>query len=462
MFERKTYILRRAQLKRMLGAGVVLLLGNDESPMNYPANLYPFWQDSSFLYYIGLNQPGLAAIIDVDNDRVVLFGDELTIDDVVWTGPQPTLVEQARGVGITETAPQSALADVVATERQRGRTVHFLPPYRGNQRLKLEALFGIRAGWVDQYVSLPLIDAVVAQREIKTDEEVAEIEQAIALSHAMHTGAMQAAKPGMLEQEVVGAVTGIMRTGGGHFSFPMIFSIHGETLHNHHYDNRMAAGDLIVHDSGTTSPNHYASDITRTIPVGGRFTAQQRPLYDLVLEAQLQAIAAMKPGVRYKDVHLLACRVLASGLKDAGLMRGDVDEAVAAGAHALFMPHGLGHMMGMDVHDMEGLGEDRVGYDASVKRSDQFGTAYLRLAKALQPGFVVTVEPGLYFIPLLIDQWKAEGIHADFINYDALDDYRDFGGIRIEDDVLVTADGYRVLGPPIPKTADEVEAVMAG
>lgn len=462
MFERKTYLLRRAQLKRRLGTGVVLLLGNDESPMNYPANTYPFRQDSNFLYYIGLHQPGLAAILDVDNDRVVLFGDERTMDDVVWTGPQPSLAERAREAGIVNTAPRASLAEVVANERKKGRTVHFLPPYRDNHRLELEALFGIRAGWVEQYVSLPLIRAVIAQRETKSDEEVAEIEQAIALSHAMHTGAMREAKPGRLEQEVAGIVEGIMRTGGGHFSFPMIFSIHGETLHNHHYDNRMEAGHLIVHDSGTTSPNHYASDITRTIPVGGRFTERQRPLYDLVLDVQLRAIDAIEPGVRYKDVHLLACRVLASGLKDLGLMRGDVDEAVAAGAHALFMPHGLGHMMGLDVHDMEGLGEDRVGYDATVRRSDQFGTAYLRLAKTLEPGFVLTVEPGLYFIPALIDQWKADSTHADFIDYDALDAYRDFGGIRIEDDVLVTADGCLVLGPPIPKMADEVEAVMAG
>jgi len=457
MFDRKVYILRRAALKRRMGKGLLLFLGNEESPMNYPDNHYAFRQDSTFLYYFGLHDPGLAALIDVEEDRVTLFGPEATLDDVVWTGPVPSVADRARSVGIVETGPPEGLADRLAGASRQGRSVQFLPQYRMDNRMKLEHLLGIRAASVNRYVSRPFIEAVIAQRSVKAEEEVREIEDALAGSHAMHTLAMRVAKPGMPEQEVVGQVEGEMRRQGRQVAFPIIFSVHGETLHNHSYNNIMDAGRLVVHDSGTTSPCHYTSDITRTFPVSGRFTTRQREVYEVVLGAQQAAIAAVRPGALFKDIHLLACRHMTQGLKDLGLMRGDVEEAVAAGAHAVFFQCGLGHMMGLDVHDMEGLGEDLVGYDGAVRRSPQFGLCYLRLAKALEPGYVVTVEPGVYFIPTLLDRWRAEKKCEAFIDYDAFDAYRDFGGVRVEDDVLVTAERHRVLGPPIPLTVAEVE-----
>ena len=461
MFNATTYIQRRNRLKQQLGSGVVLFLGNDESPMNYMDNPYPFTQDSSFLYFWGLDAPGLAAVIDVDEDRDVLFGDDPAMADIVWTGPQPLLREKADAVGVATTRPAAALADELAQTIGQGRQVHFLPQYRADNQIKLEALLGLRAASVNRYVSKPLVKAVIAQRSVKTDEEVTEVEAALAVSYEMHTLGMREARPGRYEREVAGAVEGVAISGGGRLAFPVILSKRGEVMHNHSYGNLLEAGDLVVNDAGASSPSHYASDITRTIPVSGTFSERQRAIYQTVLDAQQRAIEAMAPGVSFKDIHLLAARSMTSDLKDLGLMKGDVDEAVAVGAHAIFFPHGLGHQMGLDVHDLEGLGEDLVGYDETVQRSAQFGLCYLRLGKALEPGYVVTVEPGCYFIDPLIDQWQAEGKFDAFINYDAFDAYRGFGGVRIEDDVLVTPDGYRVLGRPIPRTIDEVEAAAA-
>ena len=461
MFNATTYTQRRRRLKQQLGSGVVLFLGNDESPMNYTDNMYPFTQDSSFLYFWGLDAPGLAAVIDIDEDRDVLIGDDPDVADIIWTGPQPLLREKADAVGVSTTRPASALAEEVAKAVGQGRKIHFLPQYRAENQIKLEALLGLRAARVNEYVSVPLIKAVIAQRSVKTDEEVAEIEAALAVSYEMHTLGMREARPGRYEREVAGAVEGVAISGGGRLAFPVIFSKRGEVMHNHHYGNRLEAGDLVVNDSGACAPSHYASDITRTIPVSGTFSERQRAIYQAVLDAQMAAIEAMAPGVSFKDIHLLAARSMTSDLKDLGLMKGDVDEAVAAGAHAIFFPHGLGHQMGLDVHDCEGLGEDYVGYDETVQRSPQFGLCYLRLGKALQPGYVVTVEPGCYFVGPLLDQWRAEGKFDAFINYDAFDAYRGFGGVRIEDDVLVTDDGYRVLGRSIPKTIAEVEGTAA-
>ncbi len=461
MFEATTYTARRNRLKQQLGAGVVLFLGNDESPMNYTDNTYPFTQDSSFLYFWGLNAPGLAAVIDIDEDRDILFGNDPDVADIIWTGPLPLLSDRASAVGVSTIRPADALAGEVAKAIGQGRKIHFLPQYRADNQIKLEALLGVRAASVNQYVSTPLIKAVIAQRSVKTDEEVAEIEEALAVSYEMHTLGMREAKPGRYERDVAGAVEGVAISGGGRLAFPVILSKRGEVMHNHSYGNLLAEGDLVVNDSGACARSHYASDITRTIPVSGTFSERQRAIYQAVLDAQMAAIEACAPGVSFKDIHLLAARSMTSDLKDLGLMKGDVDEAVAAGAHAIFFPHGLGHMMGLDVHDCEGLGEDLVGYDETVQRSSQFGLCYLRLGKALQPGYVLTVEPGCYFIGPLIDQWKAEGKFADFINYDAFDAYRGFGGVRIEDDVLVTPGGYRVLGRPIPKTVEDVEATAA-
>ena len=458
MFDPAIYRDRRNRLKKDVGSGLILLLGNDEVGMNYAANTYHFRQDSTFLYFFAVDLPGLAALIDVDQNTDTLFGDDLTVADIVWTGPQPTIADQAKPAAIAATAPMAELEKRIAAAIAQGRRVHFLKPYRAEHTLKLTALVGLKPTIVASYRSEPLHKAVVAQRNVKSAAEVEEIEQAIGVSRQMYLTAMAAARPGKHEYEVVAEIMRVAKANGCDLSFPIICSVHGETLHNHNHANLMQQGDVMVLDSGVETPNKYASDITRTIPVGGAFTPQQRLIYEMVLRAQIASIKAIKPGVAYKDVHLLAARSFATDLKAAGLMKGDVGEAVAAGAHALFFPHGLGHMIGMDVHDLENIGEQYVGYEPGVERSQQFGLGYLRLARTLKPGFVVTVEPGLYFIPQLIDQWKAEKKNAAFINYREVEKFRNARGYRIEDDVLVTKSGNSVLGPPIPKTVADVEA----
>ena len=460
MFHSETYKKRREILKKKFSSGLLLFPGNDETPMNYPANVYPFRQDSSFLYYWGLDAPGLAAVIDVDNDREILFGNDLSVDDIVWMGPQPSVAERATQVGVTHSESVAKLEKRLHDAISSGRRIHFLPQYRGENVKKLAAWLGIRPEFLNRYASPELRKAVIAQRSIKEEQEIVEIEKALDITREMHLQAMKLTKPGKFEREVSGQVEGIALSNAGRLSFPIIFSVHGETLHNEFHGNRMRSGDLVVHDAGAEAPSHYAGDITRSFPVSGTFSQKQRSIYELVLKTQLTAIEAIRPGFPYRDVHLLAAKVMATGLKELGLMKGDVNEAVAEGAHALFFPHGLGHMMGLDVHDMEGLGEDWVGYDNEITRSDQFGLAYLRLGKRLKPGYVLTAEPGIYFIPALIDQWKAAKKFTDFIDYDRVETYKDFGGIRIEDDVLVTDNGHRVLGKPIPKTVEDVEEQM--
>jgi len=462
MFDAQIYVKRRQQLKDQFSSGVLLFLGNEESPMNYPGNPYLFRQDSTFLYYWGLDDPGLAAIIDLDNDREILFGYDYTVDDIIWMGPQPSLAQRGERVGVSRTAPTEELEKALLNALQQGQKIHFLPQYRPENLVKLESLLGIHPRLVNQYASVEFIKAVVAQRSLKAPEEIAEIEAALDITYQVHTFAMRETAPGKYEREIAGAIEGMARALGGRLSFPIIFSIHGETLHNHHHGNLMKESDLVVNDCGGETALGYAGDITRTFPVNGKFSPRQKEIYQVVLQSQLAAIDAIKPGVKYRDVHLLTARVIADGLKALGLMKGDMEEAVKQGAHALFFPHGLGHMMGLDVHDMENLGEDYVGYDEETRRSDQFGLAYLRLAKKLEPGYVLTVEPGVYFIPELIDQWKSAGKFSEFIDYQKVESYRDFGGIRIEDDVLVTENGHRVLGKPIPKTVEEIEDLMAG
>ena len=460
MFEKEVYVKRRDILKKKLGSGLILFLGNNESPMNYPANPYHFRQDSHFLYYFGLDLPGFAALIDIDEDKEVIFGTDFTVDDVIWMGPQPRVKALASKTGIAKTAGMDSLKEAVTREISGSRKIHYLPPHRGENRLMLSGLLGISPDFVDRYASEELIRIVVQQRSVKSREEMAEIEKALDISYEMYIQAMKMARPGIYEREIVGKIEGIAGSCGAHIAFPTILSIHGETLHNHAHGNRLKKNNLLVIDSGAESPEHYASDITRTLPVGGEFTPRQRDIYELVLKSQLAAIDAIKPDTGYKDVHLKVARIMAAGLKEIGLMKGDVDAAVGEGAHALFFPHGLGHMMGLDVHDMEDIGENYVGYDNKTKRSEQFGLAYLRLAKKLKPGFVLTVEPGIYFIPALMDQWQSEKKFPQYIRYDRLQEYRDFGGIRIEDDVLVTAKGCRVLGKSIPKTTQDLEVAM--
>jgi Xaa-Pro aminopeptidase len=458
LFPPATYRDRRRRLAKDVGSGVILFLGNDEVGMNYTANVYPFRQDSSFLYFWSVDQPGLTAIIDVDAGTDTLFGDDVTIADVVWSGPQPSIADRAAEAAVTTTAPKSALAEAVASAAQQGRPVHFLAPYRGDHTVAIAGLLGIAPEAVKDKRSIALHEAVTAQRLHKTPEEVAEIELAVDISRDMYLAAMRAAAPGRMEHEIVAEIARAVMARGATYAFPPICSVHGETLHNPFYRNPLEAGDWFVLDSGAETPSHYASDITRTIPVSGTFSSRQRAIYECVLRAQAGALAAITPGVPYRDIHLGAARSFAQDLSALGLMKGDPGEAVAAGAHALFFPHGLGHMMGLDVHDMENLGEDIVGYGPGYERSPQFGLGYLRLARPLEPGFVLTVEPGLYFIPALIDQWKADGRHDAFINWNEVEKFRDARGCRLEDDVLVTATGGRVLGPGIPKTIAEVEA----
>ncbi len=460
MFSANTYVERRSKLKSKIKSGILLIPGNEEAPMNYPANSYTYRQDSTFLYYFGLDRDGLFAVIDVDNDKDLIFGYDYTIDDIVWMGPQPKISESAQKVGVSETYPLEKLDEFIKDAKASGRVIHYLPQYRFQNMIRLEKLLGTKSYEINNHRSEEFTIAVIEQRSVKSKEELNEINYALDISYEMNTAAMKLAQPGKKEREIYGALNGIANSMGRGVSFPVICSVHGETLHNHHYDNTLSDGDLLLIDSGAESLLHYASDITRTFPVNGKFTNKQKEIYNIVLSSQLKAIESVKPGIRFREVHLKAAEVIANGLKNLGLMKGDPKEAVANGAHALFFPHGLGHAMGLDVHDLEALGENLVGYDKDTKRSDQFGLAYLRFAKDLQPGYVLTIEPGIYFIPELIDKWKSENKFTEFINYDKVEAYKDFGGIRIEDDIVVTDSGCEVLGnKPIPKTIDEVEKI---
>ncbi len=456
MFPANTYQERRAALAGHFDSGLLLFVGNEDSPLNCADNIYRFRQDSSFLYYFGLDQPHLAGLIDIDEHKTILFGDELTIDHVVWMGPQPALSDQAAKVGINETRPYAELGKYLEKARSSSRAVHFTPPYRGADILKLREWLGT----TDLEPSDQLVKAIVEQRLVKSSEEIRQMEIALAITRQMHITAMKESRPGIREAQLAGQVEGIALATEGQLAYPAILTVNGQTLHNHHHGNVLQSGQLVLGDFGTEAPHtHYASDITRTWPVDNTFTSQQKEIYQIVLDAQMAVIEALKPGVRFLDMHLLAAKVVTEGLQKLGLLKGDADAAVEAGAYALFFPHGLGHAMGLDVHDMEDLGENHVGYAGELERSTQFGLKSLRFARAVQPGHVLTVEPGLYFIPELIEQWQKEQKHADFINYDKLQPYLNFSGVRIEDNILITEDGHRVLGPAIPKTIEEVEAL---
>lgn len=459
MFPLTTFSDRREALVSSLDRGVVLLLGNKLAPMNVPANPYPFHQDAVFRYYAGLNEPGLALCLDAETGEAILFGHDPSLDDVVWEGPLEPLSEKAARVGISDYRETSELEAFIQKAVRGGRTIHYPPPYRSDQRLRLSTLLDNSSD--DLEPSVELIEAVVSQRMVKTEEEIRSIESAVALAETMHRAAMAMARPGVNELEVAAEVERVVLAKGGHLSFPAIVSQKGEVLHGHATNTFLEEGSLLLVDAGAHEPeNGYASDITRTTPIGGVFDGRQREAYEAVLQSQEAAIEACRPGTTFREVHNLAARVLVDRLKDIGLMKGDSEEAVAEGAHALFFPHGLGHPMGLDVHDLEGLGEDRVGYDEAVQRSDQFGTRFLRFGRVLEEGFVMTIEPGFYVIEPLIRQWRGENRHAAFLDYDAAEDWIGFGGIRIEDDVLITPDGARVLGPPIPKEPENVEEAV--
>jgi Xaa-Pro aminopeptidase len=461
MFPKEVYTGRRDRLKKELSSGIILFPGNQEVSFNYPANTYHFRQDSHFQYFFGLTHPGFAGVLDLDEGKDYIFGNDVDIEDIIWMGVQPSVKDQASEAGITHTAPYAALGTYLAEALNKGRQVHYLPPYRGETRFELSEWLSIPVNELKAKASVALIKAVVKLKEVKDSYEIAEMEKAADIAYLMHTTGMKMCKPGIMEQEVAGTMEGIALALAGPVSFPIILSMDGQTLHNHYHGNILTPGRMVVIDAGCETLTGYASDITRTVPVGGKFNQRQQEIYEAVLNANMAVINNLKPGVRYFDMHMLAARTITSALKEIGLMKGNVDEAVAAGAHTLFFPHGLGHMLGMDVHDLEGVGENYVGYDETIQRASEFGTAYLRLAKTLKPGFTITVEPGCYFIPALIDQFRSEGKYTDFINYDKVETYKDFGGIRIEDDLLITADGHKVLGKPIPKTVADVEKTMA-
>lgn len=460
MFEKQVYVERRLKLRKKIKSGLVIILGNTESPMNYKSNTYRFRQDSNFLYFFGLDIPGLVGVIDIEDGKDCLYGNDFDIDDIIWMGPQPTLKELGEKVGILSTHPFKELYSTLSRAIKHGRRIHFLPPYRADNVLLLEQLLGINQSVIKNYSSVELIKAIVSLRSVKEDVEIAEIEKACEVGYQMHVTAMRMAKPGISEQAITGAIEGVAIAQGYMSSFPIILSQNGETLHNHDHSQMLTSGRLLLIDSGAEISSHYASDFTRTIPVDGKFTVKQKEIYNIVLAANNKAIEISKPGIPYMDVHKAAARVIAEGLTKLGLMKGNPDDAVANGAHALFFPHGLGHMMGLDVHDMEDLGENYVGYDDEITRADQFGIAYLRLGRRLQKGFVLTVEPGIYFIPALIQKWKSEKINESFINYAKVEEYIGFGGIRIEDDILITDNGSRILGKRIPVTVEEIEALM--
>ncbi len=457
MFSTDIYRQRRHKLIAQVGEGLILLPGNLDSPFNSPDNCYRFRQDSSFLYFCGLDQPDLAVVLDVDSGEETLYGAATDLETGVWSGVLPSLEERAAAVGIARNAALETIGRTLQQARAAGRKIHLLPTCRGENRLRLAAWLGTTAAAPKPFASAELIRAVVALRSVKEKGEIAELDAAADLGRRLHLTAMKMARPGQYEWRIAGELEAVAAQAGRMLSFPPIVTVHGEILHNRQRHHRLQKGDLLLVDAGVESSLHYASDHTRTVPVGGVFSRRQKAIYWIVLAAMDRARELIRPGVRYLDVHLDACRVLILGLQELGLMRGDADAALHAGAHALFMPHGLGHMLGLDVHDMEDLGEDFVGYDEGVRRRQQFGLSNLRLGRELREHFALTVEPGIYFIPELIRRWRQERRCEEFINYAKVPDYLDCRGIRLENDVLVTAGGNRLLGRDIPLRSEDVE-----
>ena len=464
MFDKATYVSRRAKLKELVKSGIIILFGNNESPCNFPANgYYPCRQDSTFLYYFGLQRDGLVGVIDIDNDIETLVGNDIDIEDIVWYGSVNSMHDMAESVGVKNTAPMKSLKIICNDAMRQKRRIHFLPPYRHDIKIQIFDLLGIHPVQQKESASMALINAVVKMRSTKEQQEIEELERASVIGYKMHTTAMRLTKPGVTEKFIGGQVDGVANSYGAMVSFPTIFSQHGEIMHGNPSMAELESGRLVLCDCGAETINNYCSDNTRTYPVNGKFTQRQLEIYSIVEACHDYVLEVAKPGVKYMDVHFAVCRLMTERLKELGLMKGDTDEAVAAGAHAMFLPHGLGHMMGMDVHDMESFDQINVGFDAETRpRLDQFGTNCLRMGRRLEEGFVVTDEPGIYFIPALIDDWKASGHCAEFLNFDKLETYKDFGGIRIEDDVLITKDGCRFLGEDrIPYHPKDVEEFMA-
>ena len=449
LFDVKTYVERRRVLREKVGSGLIILLGNNDTPCNYPKNAYTFRQDSSFLYYFGQDHESLVGVIDADSGQEWLLGNDIDLDDIIWTGFVPSVADMAAECGVNNSAPYNKLQSLVAQALKSGQKVHFLPPYRHDHMILLADMLGIHPSQTPDAASVPLIKAVVSMRAVKSDEEVQEIERAMEIGYQMHCAAMKACKPDMTEKYIGGLIEGIAMSYGAKVSFNSIVTQHGEIFHGSPSLKPLEPGRLLLVDAGAETVNNYCSDNTRTMPIGGKFTTKQREIYSIVEACHDLVIEKSRPGYKWLDMHMDVCRLMAERLTELGLMKGDPQEAVQAGAHTLFLQHGLGHMMGMDVHDMEGLGQLYVGFDDDVRPSTQFGTSFLRCGRRLQPGFVMTDEPGIYFIPALIDKWKADKMFPQFINYDKIEQYRDFGGIRIEDDILITNNACRVLGKNI-------------
>ena len=457
MFPTQIYINRRNQLKLQFKSGILLFPGNDESSMNYMDNTFHFRQDSTFLYYFGLDhQAGLVGLIDIDNDKEYIFGNDYTIDDVVWMGSMPTIRERSEDAGITNTANIGELQELLKNAKSKNRKIHFLPAYRPEHNIKLFNWFGIPVNDTDKFASIELITAVGEQRNIKSAEEIEQLEQVVSVTSDMHTAAMNFARPGMSEAEVAARVYEVALAAGGNISFPIIATINGQTLHNHYHGNIIKEGDLFLLDAGAENKLCYAGDMSSTFPVSSKFTDRQKEIYQVALNAHNAAIEALKPGINFKDIHFTAAREILNGLKELGFTKGDTEEAINAGAHALFFPCGTGHLMGLDVHDMENLGEQYVGY-AGKPKSTLFGLKSLRLGRELKPGYVVTIEPGIYFIPELIDLWRSQNKFTEFLNYDKIEEYRNFGGLRNEEDILITETGHKILGKPLAKSIADVE-----
>jgi len=460
MFEPKIYIDRRKALKKSFDSGIILLLGNDESSINYADNIYPFRQDSTFLYYFGLDKPYLTALLDLDEDKEILFGDDPTIDEIIWTGKVSSLKDLAGRAGVNEYRPYEDIKTHLK-HQGRDRTIHYLPPYRPEHLLKLQEWLGLEQEQISGRKSIELIKTVVEQRSIKSEKEIELIEEAVNISREMHLEAIRYARPGMKEHEVMSRVHQKALELNGRPAFPIILTKNGQILHNHYYGNTLEEGDIILCDAGGEHASGYAGDLSRSFPVSSHFNDLQRTIYQIVLDAQKAAVDELRPDQLFRDIHLTACIKLAEGLKHLDLMKGDPREAVQAGAHAIFFQCGLGHMMGLDVHDMESLGEGYVGYTDEITKSEEFGLKSLRLGRAVKPGFVVTIEPGIYFIPELIDLWEKDKKHEQFINYSRLEEFRNFGGIRIEDDYVVTEEGCRLLGDPVPRKISEIEELRS-
>lgn len=473
MFESKVYQRRRSALIQSMRSkgqsGIMIFVGNnDVISQGWNASVYDFRQDSAWIYYFGVDQPSWAGIIDIDSGDVKAYANDVDIDDIVWMGPQISVKEMASWAGVDATAPFSVWFDDVKKAMAKGRRVHFLPTLRDYNALQLMAATGYTFAQVKSkgtgdgpHASVEFIQSVIDMRLVKEDCEVEELDKAGEIGYQMHVLARNSIALGAYEDEIAKNMEYFSKANGWGLSFEIILSQHGETLHNRAYHRAIEPGKLLVVDAGIESNTHYTSDHTRTYPTSGVFSTKQKDIYQIVLDCHEFAFSQIKPGISYRDIHKATVRLMLSKLKDLGLVHGDLDEMAAKGIGGLFMPHGLGHNMGIDVHDMEEYGEDLVGYDPDQTRAKQLGLGNLRMARLLRPGHVITDEPGIYFIPALIEKFKKEGLGYDFVNYQALEGYYDFGGIRIEDDVLVTADGARRIGyHRLPATVEDIEAVL--